>query len=174
MATEDQLQQYRREKAQYDAALVRYQVELLEWNGLTEDEKARRAVDAEKNSRALWSCVPAAILSFSYFIKFKASYSGDTFWLMWGGASIGILLACLLASRLIGLTFRAISFGGFAGGVCYFLLHILQGNVSNPPSDNLLYGVTAVVGVIVFLISLTRASHKDGKPKLPVAPTRPI
>lgn len=174
MATEDQLQQYRREKAQYDAALVRYQTELLEWHSLTEDEKARRAVDAERNSRALWSCVPAAILSVIYFDKFQASYSGDTFWLMWGGASIGILLACLLASRLIGLTFRALSFGGIASGVCYFLLHFVQGHATNPPSDKLVYGVMAVVGVIVFLISLTSASHNDGKPKLPIAPTRPL
>lgn len=173
MATAEDWKRYHEAKDRHEQELVEYEVALKRWDSLTPEQKNGAHAQAEVDSRKFWSVLVVIAASIVMFLGMRHAYSGDQFWLYWGGASAAALVVCIWTSRFLGLIARSAFFATLFGGLCFFGFVLAQKFLADPPSQFLQNMATAIVAIAVFCRGMMGKHQASGYPQPPMPPSRP-
>lgn len=169
---------YEHKKAEYEAALIKYQSDLAEyrgalarWHSLSPEEQMERNMEAEAGSRALWSKLLAGAAAIAFYFYLQGHLKGDSFWWAWSSGSLAVLMVLVSLSAVIGFLARTLFFTASGYMVGIVGMSILRDNVSNPPSARFGLIVSITIAVVGFLLGIsyraTAEPHPPARPRPP-------
>lgn len=165
---------YENQKLRYEADLVRYRSDLQAWNALSDDKKKTLHRRAEQNKLGLWSLAVAAGASYFLYRFVEHRLTGDTFWIVWGGATLAFVAISICLRKLVGRTARGTVIALIAALVCSTLISVLADNMHKPISKPLGHGIFWTIFAIGLLIEIAGGYHASGAPSAPTPPSKPI
>lgn len=156
---------------EYHAELDRYNRALDYWNSLSQEERDEINREKEDAHRIGWTVL--FILSsalFMWFI-FKQKYSGEKFYMIWGGSSFFVFLISVFLYRIIGILVRGAAFGILATMISYYILvHFFEKDGHQLSWVGIAVFAIGFVGFISGIIFRPNASPK--RPRKPATPKR--
>ena len=172
LSDQARLRSEQQKRMRYESALANYQVNMSEWNSLSETEKNNRHQIAEAQNLLLWTLFFIALQTYiAVNYLFDKKFSGDELWIY---SSVYFVCSCILFLMLakiigrflrggvIGVALYAVTYWGGAFLTDFFFEH--------GPSLNFIRVIAIVVGGLGFLAEWGGAYHASAEPKAPSPP----
>lgn len=164
---------YDYKKLQYEADLVRYRSDLQAWNALPDDKKRALSREAEDRRLGMWSLGVAAGASYFLYHYVEHTLKGDTFWEVWGGATLVFAVVALILRKIIGKAARGIVIASLIAVICSALISVGADHLHKPMSSTLSRIIFWALFAFGVLCEYGGAFHASAAPGRPTPPTKP-